>query len=221
MKKSGLLTSLFAFVITISCCQNNSPANQPKQQKSDLEVGGTCEDCEAIYESPVPFDQLNETDTLPDFTEPGPKIEISGIVFKADGITPAPGIILYVYHTDQKGLYTKIGNEKSVGNKHGYIRAWLKTNEKGEYRFYTLIPAAYPNSNIPKHIHPVIKEQGKTEYWIDDFVFADDPLLSEKEKNKAQPRGGNGVLYTEMKDGLLRTNRNIQLGLHVDGYPES
>ena len=56
---------------------------------------------------------------------------------------------------------------------------------------------------------------------MDDFVFADDPLLSEKEKNKDRPRGGNGVLHTEMKDGLLRAKRNIQLGLHVEGYPEN
>ena len=39
----------------------------------DLKVGGNCEGCEAIYESPVPFAELNAIDTLPDFNESGSK----------------------------------------------------------------------------------------------------------------------------------------------------
>ena len=50
-----------------------------------------------------------------------------------------------------------------MGRRHGYIRGWMKTNEKGQYRFYTLKPASYPNSTAVKHIHPTIKEPGKNE----------------------------------------------------------
>jgi len=209
-----------------SCSQNNS---QPKVKNSpspnEIKVGGGCEGCEAVYECPVQFAQLNEVDTLPDFNEPGPKIEISGTIYHRDGKTPAKDVVLYVYHTDQKGLYSKNGNDLSYrqdgwAKRHGYIRGWLKTDANGFYKFYTLVPASYPNSNNQKHIHPAIKEPGKSEYWIDDFVFDDDPLLPSNERTKANPRGGNGVLKTEMKEGMLRATRDIILGLNIPGYPD-
>ena len=191
---------------------NNKPA------PNEVKAGGSCEGCEAIYESPVSFEQLNEVDTLPDFNEVGPTIEISGVIYHRDGKTPAKDVVLYVYHTDQRGLYPKKGNEKGLAKQHGYIRGWVKTDKNGFYKFYTLVPASYPNSNNPKHIHPTIKEPGISEYWIDDFVFDDDPLLPEKERIKTHPVGGGGVLKPEMKDGMLKATRNIILGLNVTGY---
>ena len=65
----------------------------------------------------------------------------------------------------------------------------------------------------------MIKEPGKTEYWIDEFVFDDDPLLPDKERNRVSPVGGNGVLKTSLKDGMLHAHRDITLGLNVAGYP--
>jgi protocatechuate 3,4-dioxygenase beta subunit len=209
-----------------SCGQKASqPANSNKSPNPETKVGGNCEGCEAIYESPVAFDKLNEVDTLPDFNEPGPKIEISGIIYQRDGKTPAAGVILYIYHTDQKGNYSTRGNDpdsnrEGWGKRHGYIRGWVKTNAAGQYKFYTLVPASYPNSSNPKHIHPTIKEPGKSEYWIDEFVFADDPLLPDKERYRSKPVGGNGVLKTEMRNGMLRANRNIILGFNVADYPK-
>jgi protocatechuate 3,4-dioxygenase beta subunit len=128
--------------------------------------------------------------------------------------------VLYIYHTDQKGIYAKKGNEKGWAKRHGYIRGWIKTNEKGEYKFYTLVPASYPGGTNPKHIHPVIKEPGFSEYWIDEFVFDDDPVLPKEERTRPYPVGGGGVLKTEMKDGMLRATRNIILGLNVIDYPK-
>jgi protocatechuate 3,4-dioxygenase, beta subunit len=211
---------LILLTASLQACTQGSVTVKNQPIASDKKVGGNCEGCEAIYESPVSFAQLNEVDTLPGFNDAGPKIQISGIIYKSDGKTPAAGVILYVYHTDQKGNYAKKGNEKGWGKRHGYIRGWIKTNEKGEYKIYTLVPASYPNSNNPKHIHPTIKEPGFSAYWIDEFVFDDDPLLPASERNRANPRGGNGVLKPEKKDEMLYATRNITLGLNVEDYPE-
>lgn len=91
-------------------------------------------------------------------------------------------MVLYVYHTDQTGHYSKKGNETGLGKRHGYIRGWLKTNEHGGFKFYTLKPASYPQSKIPAHIHPTVKEPGINEYYIDDFLFDDDVFLTAEER---------------------------------------
>lgn len=196
-----------------SCSQTNKP------KPTDKPVGGGCEGCEAIYESPVAFNRLSHIDTLPDYFEPGPKLEVRGVIYNADGRTPAPNVILYIYHTDQKGLYSngKNGWEK----RHGYIRGWMRTNVKGEYKFYTLIPASYPNSSIEKHIHPTIKEEGFTEYYIDEFTFDDDKYLTGEKRKRMENRGGNGVLVTEKKGNEYYATRNIYLGRNVPGYPQT
>ena len=220
--KTGFMKSIYLFTIVAVTITTNGcgQTNSQKQIKNNQKVGGSCEGCEAIHESPVAFEKLSSVAYLPDYNDPGPKIEISGTVYHRDGKTPAKDVVLYVYHTDQAGIYPTKGNEKGWAKRHGYIRSWIKTDEKGQYKFYTLVPASYPNSNNPKHIHPVIKEPELNEYWIDEFVFDDDPLLPEKEKNRQNPRGGSGVLKTYTKDGLLQAKRDIILGMNIPGYPE-
>ena len=216
--KSIVLIVILATVCTTSGCSQQAASKQADSAQLVV-VGDDCEGCEAIQENPVPFEKLPASLTLPGFEEDGPKIEISGTIYQRDGRTPAAGVILYVYHTDQEGVYATKGNEKGWGKRHGYIRGWLKTDERGFYQIFTLVPASYPNSHNPKHIHPIIKEPGKTAYWIDEFLFADDPYLSPAEKSRKEPRGGSGILAPVKKDGMLRARRDIILGLNIPGYP--
>jgi protocatechuate 3,4-dioxygenase, beta subunit len=224
MKNLFLLLALLLFTNFV-CSQNkNDPGENSADFSTDkkiIKVGGGCEGCEAVHETPIPIEQLSHIDTLPDFNEEGPKIEISGVVFKADGITPVPGVVLYVYHTDQKGYYSTQGNETGWGKRHGYIRGWLKTNEKGEYKFYTLKPAPYPNATFPAHIHPTIKEADKSEYWIDDYVFDDDKFVDDKYRRDAQNRGGDGIVkLSKTGSGLYTARRDIILGKNIEDYPK-
>jgi protocatechuate 3,4-dioxygenase beta subunit len=141
-------------------------------------------------------------------------------VYEPDGKTPASGVIIYIYHTDQRGVYATKGNETGWGKRHGYIRGWMKTNEKGEYKFFTLKPASYPNREVPAHIHITIKEPDKNEYYIDEYLFDDDTLLTSDERNKQPGRGGNGILKTvEVEKGFLKAVRDIYLGKNIPNYP--
>jgi protocatechuate 3,4-dioxygenase beta subunit len=152
-----LLLSL-CMSLAVSGCTQSTLSKRTMNHQANENVGGPCEGCEAVHESPVPFAQLSWTDTLPDFDEPGPKLKVSGTVYKWDGKTPAAGVVLYVYHTNQKGVYPKRGDETGWGQRHGYIRGWVKTNDKGQYAFYTLKPAPYPGHSDPAHIHITVKE---------------------------------------------------------------
>lgn len=218
--KTILSSLLAAMIISFSSCGQSSSQQKLSANKNEIKVGGSCEGCEAIYESPVSFKDLKSVVTLPDFNEPGPKMEISGTIYKTDGKVPAPGVVLYIYHTDQTGHYSPKGNATGWEKRHGYIRGWVKTNAKGEYKFYTLRPAPYPGGNIEAHIHPIIKEPGKSEYWIDEYVFDDDPLVTPDFRNKMQQRGGMGVIKLQNKNGILIGHRDIILGLNIPGYPK-
>lgn len=212
-----VLVSFFYFP---ACSQNNNQ-RETKNKAVEQLIGGGCEGCEAIFESPVKFENLSWIDTLSDFNEPGPKIMISGVIYQADGKTPAKDVVLYIYHTDQNGIYANKNNEKGWAGRHGYIRGWMKTNEKGQYRFYTLKPASYPNSTAVKHIHPTIKEPGKSAYWIDEFLFDDDPFLTPERRKEHQQRGGDGIIRLKNEKGILVGERNIYLGKNVPGYPKA
>jgi protocatechuate 3,4-dioxygenase beta subunit len=213
MKKLLITHCLLFVVLCYSCAQN---------LKTKGRVGGRCEGCEAIYECPTSFDKLTDTVYLPDWNDDSAGIAINGTVYKADGKTPAAGVILYVYHTDQTGIYPRRGNEKGWGKRHGYIRGWMKTNENGGYKFFTRRPAPYPGGSDPAHIHIIIKEPGMNEYWIDEYLFDDDPLLTQERRKKLEDRGGSGILVIPpyFADKLLKkAERNIYLGKNIPDYP--
>jgi protocatechuate 3,4-dioxygenase beta subunit len=185
------------------------------------QVGGPCEGCEAIYENTVPFDNLDMLSKLPDATWEGKKpLGINGIVYKADGKTPASGVVLYIYHTDETGHYTAKADAKGWEKRHGSIRGWMRTNEKGEYKFVTLRPAPYPGHSDPAHIHITVKEPGLNEYYIDEYVFDDDPLLTPEKRSKLENRGGSGILKLIDVGNMYKASRNIYLGQNIPNYPK-
>ncbi len=61
-------------------------------QASATRVGGPREGCEAIYESPFPFERLASVDTAPDVRGGKNRLVIRGTVVERDGKTPAPGV---------------------------------------------------------------------------------------------------------------------------------
>lgn len=207
MQKIMVGTLLFVFSSFTGFTQTTQPAKS---------IGGPCEDCQLMFEG-MP-DELSWQTTITTDADQGEALTISGVIYKKDGKTPASGVILYVYHTDNKGLYTRAPDQK-YGARHGHLRGWVKTNAKGEYEFRTIRPASYPNSKNPQHIHPIIYEPGKGYYWIDEYLFTDDPILTDAEKSKVHNRGGSGIITIRKNDkGVWVGRRDIVLGLNVMSY---
>jgi protocatechuate 3,4-dioxygenase beta subunit len=202
-----LLLTLF-----INSCQGQSNTNVERN------VGGPCQDCEAVLD----FKELNikpeSTDTLPGFENNEAKIKITGTVFQKDGKTPAENVILYVYHTDRNGIYQP--SEKPIGweKTHGQYRGWLKTGKDGKFTFYTFRPAPYPNVQEPEHIHIYIKEPNTIPYYIDSYFFESDSLLTVEKKQSHKNRGGSGIIKLKMENGIWTANRDLILGLNIPDY---
>ena len=138
-----------------------------------------------------------------------------------DGKTPAPNVILYYYHTD---IYGKYPNSESLDQRvlrHGYMRGWVKSDSAGQYAIYTVRPASYPNSQIMAHIHPSIKEPDiEMPYYIDEWVFDDDPFLTDIQRKNMSNRGGSGILKTTLIENIQVANHDIILGLNIPNYPK-
>lgn len=105
-----IVISLTAFLIftNLVCGQNdNKPEKDNKPGKETaVSVGDGCEGCEAVYESPVPLEELSHIDTLPDFETAAVKLEISGVIYGPDGTTPRTGDCnVCVSHGSERVLY--------------------------------------------------------------------------------------------------------------------
>lgn len=208
MKKSIILFLAFAMANVSGCAQSDN--------KTDRVVGTRCEDCEMMFEGMPENPSWQTTIAGPD--ESGEPMIITGVIYKKDVKTPAPGVILYVYHTDNRGLYSPAPNQ-TVAKRHGHLRGWVKTDALGRYEFKTIRPASYPNSINAQHIHPIVKEPGISLYWIDEYLFEGDPLLSDQERAHQQKRGGSGIIsVTKNKNGVWVGKRDIMLGMNIPNY---
>ena len=214
IKRASLLAvALPSLVAFDSSCRAQTARRGP----GGVVVGGGCDGCEGIYEG-MP-QELSWQTALASVSEPGERLEMSGVIYQADGKTPAPGVILYVYHTDARGYYSPAPGAQGFARRHGHLRGWVRTGAGGEYKFTTIKPAPYPQGRIPAHIHPIVKEPGRNEYYLDSYVFDGDPFLTPEERSRHENRGGSGIVrLARSGDGTWTGRRNITLGLHIPNY---
>ena len=204
------LLPLWASLILVHC-------SSPKNNASNYtKVGGPCEGCEAIYE--YGDKALKPIDTLPEFGTNDLSLKITGTVYKKGGKKPAQNVILYIYNTNREGIYASRDGEEGWAKVHGYIRGWVKTDKDGRYTFYTFRPASYPNRKEPEHIHMILKEPQRNEYYIDSYVFDDDPLLTTAERSSLENRGGSGIVQLRKQGEISLIERDIILGLNIPDY---
>jgi protocatechuate 3,4-dioxygenase beta subunit len=210
----------FLFTAFISCDGQTKHKEQTTATSSPVKdklVGGGCDGCELMYIG-MPSN-ISSVDTCVDWNEQGQKLLVTGKVFKVDGKTPVLNVIVYYYHTDNTGHYSKRNDKPANQTVHGHIRGWVKTDAGGNYSIYTTRPAPYPGNSIPAHIHIVIKEPALNEYYIDELVFDDDKILTEAKRKALENRGGSGILKVSTANGLQVAEHNIILGLNIRNYP--
>lgn len=210
---TGILFSLLAG------CNSHSEKKQPSQDTSGTKlVGGGCDGCEIMY---VDMPKLiSSVDTSKGWQEKGQKLIISGKLFSNDGKTPSPDVIVYYWQTDNNGYYSPKPEMEEKAKRHGHIRGWVKSDQNGKFTIYTIRPAPYPNENIPAHIHLSIKEPAiRNEYYTDDIVFADDPLLTTEKRSRMENRGGSGILNVIQRGDIQLAEHSIILGLNIPNHP--
>ncbi|MFH4969094.1 hypothetical protein V8G61_12885 [Gaetbulibacter sp. M240] len=151
---------------------------------------------------------LNSVDTVPDYASKAEKIKITGTIYKNDGVTPAEGVILYVYQTNEKGNFKMKRDDQ--GKRYVKHSAWVKTDKDGKYTIYTFMPGKYYHTKELKQIQRVVKEPGKKEYALNPFFFDDDPLIADLTLS-CRSKVAQSMLRLNEKDGMLVAEEDIRL----------
>lgn len=213
----GRPTSLL-LALTLGALHVGAACAQERGGPLDVPVIGECDGCEAVFQG-LPSDPGSRVRLAPT-DEPGDPLRMEGTVYRPDG-SPAPGVIVYAWHTDARGVYPPSPELEGAAARHGRLRGWAETDARGRYAFLTVRPGSYPDRDAPQHVHMVVLEPGCCAYWIDDVNFLDDPLLPpDAASPDDEPRGGEGLVEPRRQpDGGWVVTRDITLGQGVPGHP--
>ena len=140
-------------------------------------------------------------------SEPGTPFVIHGRVFRADGRTPAPDLIVFAYHTDATGRY----DVPSAGPHSWRLRGWVKTDADGRFEFTTIRPAPYPSRKTAAHVHLAIEGPGVARQSA-GLTFEGDPLLTAAERQESTRAGRFGMIRPiEHRGGVQHVALEIRL----------
>jgi len=141
---------------------------------------------------------------------------VSGTVYAPDGETPAAGVTMYVYQTDETGRYAE------RGAKAPRIRGWMTTDAQGRYEYRTFRPAPYPGSSVPAHVHVQLWGSGYWPQWGTTLKFADDPLLPERERSRSAEAGRFAWVCAPAVeiDGSQRCRHDLRLSTEMGSFEE-
>lgn len=140
--------------------------------------------------------------------EPGTPLVINGRVFRADGRTPAEGLIVFAYHTDRTGVY----DVRSNGAHSWRLKGWAITGADGRFEFRTIRPGAYPGRTEPQHVHLTIEGPNLPRQGGLGILFDDDPRVSSRERADSKAAGIFGsVRQVTRRDGVDHVAFNIRI----------
>jgi protocatechuate 3,4-dioxygenase beta subunit len=146
--------------------------------------------------------------------ERGTPLRVKGRVLQPDGRTPAPGVTVYAYQADASGLYAREGGAEPR------LRGFLTTDAEGRFEYRTVRPAPYPGGRVAAHVHHQLWGGGWPAQWSEDLLFADDPLVSPRERERSAQRGRFGGIRQPVRgpDGVLEVEIELRLEPRGDRF---
>jgi protocatechuate 3,4-dioxygenase beta subunit len=117
-------------------------------------------------------DQLTSSGRIAPAAEPGTPMVIRGQVFKPDGRTPAPHVVVHAYHRDRDGF--DFGpNDRALTTWR--LQGWVRTDDSGRFEFRTIRPAPDHMGRDAAHVHFTLVSTEFGRQWAPTVYFSDDP----------------------------------------------
>ena len=130
-----------------------------------------------------PLDNDLTRNAVKDADPIGERIIVTGRVLDAAG-RPVPNALIEVWQANAAGRYFHRNDQHHAPLDPNFTGAGrVLTNERGEYRFTTIRPGAYPwlnhhNAWRPPHIHMSLFGRNFLERLVTQMYFQGDPLLA-------------------------------------------
>ena len=117
----------------------------------------------------------------------GDVMHLEGIIFKEDGKTPLPNVLIEAWQCDEHEHYDNVSDEY-------LFRGAVKTGRDGKYAFKTIVPVPYKDGDAwrPAHIHLRISSNDHQDL-ITQIYFKGDPHIEEDAAAKS-PQSVNRIL---------------------------
>lgn len=146
--------------------------------------------------------------TLAPANEPGTRLIVSGRVWDHTGTKGVPGVRLYAFHTDAKGIYNK---PRSI--ERARLKGTVITDANGRFEWRTIRPMPYPGGGNPAHIHIEASGGGYPKQHPDALEFDDDPYISDAQRRASQAKGKFAPIVKTTRDakGVLHATFNIRM----------
>ena len=118
------------------------------------------------------------------------RLIVSGRVLGAPDCKPLAGALVEVWHADANGDYSGFTRGKK-DNAACLLRASIKTDAEGRYRFLTIVPAEYPGR--PQHIHYRVSHAGHATlvtqlYFVRERGVADELVVALRRDDRGVSR---------------------------------
>ena len=122
----------------------------------------------------------------------------------------SPDLWGHVTYSSITTLFGKVFQQYSSYNPYEKAMAAMlkRFNLASEVEFYAL-----PYGDLWERTRDYIEQ-----YYIDEFIFDDDPFLKPEERNRLEQRGGNGIVTLRRQGDLLVGIRDIVLGRNIPDY---
>ena len=147
---------------------------------------------------------------IPERQEPGARLSMSGTVYDADG-KPAPGVKVFLYHTDAEGYYSRPVSDP----RRARLRGTVWSDAQGRYAFDTIKPGHYAGTSQPPplHIHVHLGPPQLPEHWVESFYFEGDSRLQPDDVARARglERFSNVIALKPNASGVLQGVRDFRL----------
>jgi protocatechuate 3,4-dioxygenase beta subunit len=138
--------------------------------------------------------------------EPGEPLEIYGRIRDEHG-QPLPRTSVIAYATDAQGLYVPAGTPRA--QRLPRLRAVAVTDDDGFYRFATVRPGPYPDSDDPAHVHLHI-DAAVHQHTYRTLWFEGDPRITPA-KRAALDHETVIVTLRQREDGTRVCRHDVQL----------
>jgi protocatechuate 3,4-dioxygenase beta subunit len=143
----------------------------------------------ASFRQVISKNAKQEKITLANSQEPGTPVTIN---VRLQGRASVSNLLIYVYHTDNKGWYSDtaphiLAREGDRG--HARLFGYLRSDKNGQLEFFTIHPQGYPNSDLPQHIHIEIFNNDGQSLLVTELLFDDDARLKSETRRRAEKEG--------------------------------